>query len=107
MFWTLSMSIASRLVSTMIPSTVQPTTPVPIIAKCPPFLIEKSRKTMFVAFLSAIALFAPAAVPDAVRVETSPGSFPERTLVTTPLALRKPPSINPGPEIMTLETPMP
>jgi hypothetical protein len=31
---------------------------------------------MFVAFLSAIALFAPAAVPEAVLVETSPGSFP-------------------------------
>ena len=85
-FWTLSMSIASRLVSTMMPSSSADHAS-PDDREMAAVLDRKIAETMFVALLSAIALLAPAAVPEAVLVETSPGSFPERTLVTTPLAL--------------------
>jgi len=83
------------------PSTVQPTTPVPIMAKCPPFLIAKSRKDDAAGILERDCLVRTCGGPAEVLVETSPGSFPERTFVTIPLALRLPPSMRPGPEIMT------
>jgi hypothetical protein len=55
-----SMSMASRLVSTMMLSMVQWSTAVPRTAKWPPFLRRKSRKTMLLEFFEADGLVAGA-----------------------------------------------
>jgi hypothetical protein len=59
-----------------------------MIPKCPPFLIEKSRNTTFLAFLRAIALLPLPGTPASVRVVTSRGSPPVSTFTVSPRSFR-------------------